>query len=134
MVKEKKSHTNLSKIEGFDGRLISSYLSEDQNESLDNAKHQRIGRLNVTVYNSGVVALLNRVGFNNSTTIDFINQLFYKSSLEKDIEADPQVTDIEIAKEIANSFSLGIEFDQAQKGEINFTPSEIIYLNLLRQI
>ena len=70
----KKSHNNLSKIRGFDERYISSYLSEDQNESLDNAKYQRIGRVGITVYNSGVVALLNRIGFNNSITLDFINQ------------------------------------------------------------
>ena len=59
----KDSHTSLSRIEGFDKKFISSYLSEDQNESLDNAKYQRIGRVGVTVYNSGVVGLLNRVGF-----------------------------------------------------------------------
>ena len=79
----KKSHTSLSNIEGFDGRFISSYLSEDQNEALDNAKHQRIGRAGVTVYNSGVVALLNRAGFNNSITLDFINQPIIREFLIK---------------------------------------------------
>ena len=120
----KKSHTSLSNIEGFDGRFISSYLSEDQNEALDNAKHQRIGRAGVTVYNSGVVALLNRAGFNNSITLDFINQPIIREFLIKRYKEDGNVTDIQIAKEIANSLNLGMEFDAHRKGEITFTPTE----------
>lgn len=119
----KKSHTLLNKIEGFDGKFISSYLSEDQNESLDNAKYQRIGRVNVTVYNSGVVALLNRAGFNNSITLDYINQPIMREFFAKRYKSEPSVTDIQIAKEIANSYNLGIEFDNMREGEIEFTPT-----------
>lgn len=120
----KKRHTSLSNIEGFDGKYISTYLSEDQNESLDNAKHQRIGRVGVTVFNSGVVALLNRAGFNNSITLDFINQPILRQFFEKRAKAEPQISDQQIAKEIANTYALGIEFDQIQKGEVIFTPTE----------
>ena len=121
----KKSHTNLGKTTGFNGKLISSYLSEDQNESLDNAKHQRIRRAGVTVYNSGVVALLNRMGFSNEdVTLDFINQPILRDFFEKRYKAEPQVTDLEIAKDIANSLNLGIEFDKMREGEVAFTPTK----------
>ena len=121
----KNSHNELNKIEGFDGKFISSYLSEDQNESLDNAKYQRIGRVGVTVYNSGVVALLNRAGFNNSITLDFINQPILRAFFMKRYKEGPEVTDLEIAKNLANTFNLGIEFDTARElgGERIFTPS-----------
>lgn len=132
----KKSHTSLSNIFGFDGNYISNYLSEDQNESLDNAKNQRIGRVGITVYNSGVVALLNRIGFNNSITLDFINQPILRQFFEKRYKAEANVTDQQIAKEIANSYSLGIEFDEMQKGDVKFTPtanylSESLQANLM---
>lgn len=119
----KKSHKSLSLIEGFDGKFISSYLSEDQNEALDNAKHQRIGRAGVTVYNSGVVALLNRAGFNNSITLDFINQPIMREFFAKRYKAEMNVSDIQIAKEIADSLALGVEFDNMRKGEVGFTPT-----------
>jgi len=120
----KKAHTNLSKIVGFDGKYISVYLSEDQNESLDNAKHQRIGRVGVTVYNSGVVGLLNRIGFNNSVTLDFINQPILREFFARRDKADPGVADIQIAKEIAGEMNSLAAFEDMQyRGEILFTPS-----------
>jgi len=122
----KSGHSALNRILGFDGKFISSYLSEDQNESLDNAKYQRIGRVGVTMYNSGVVALLNRSGFNNSITLDFINQPILRDFFEKRYKQGLEITDLQIAKEIAGSLNLGVEFDNAREigGDKIFTPSE----------
>ena len=120
-----KSHTNLSRILGFDGSFISSYLSEDQNESLDNAKYQRIGRVGVTVYNSGVVALLNRIGFNNSVTLDFINQPIMREFFMRRNLAGPEISDIQIAKDITQEIGTALEFEGMHyKNDILFTPSE----------
>mgnify|MGYP003669136895 FL=1 len=118
-----KSHTDLSKIFGFDGGYISSYLSEDQNESLDNAKYQRIGRVNVTVYNSGVVGLLNRIGFNNNITLDFINQPILREFFEARAK-DELKTDYSIAKEIIKKYGTLAEFEDIQQtNNIIHTPT-----------
>ena len=122
----KKSHNNLSKIEGFDGRYISSYLSENQNESLDNAKYQRIGRLNITVYNSGVLALLNRIGFSNKgVAINFLNQPILREFFKRRYNSEPGINDIQIAREIANELSFGLLFDEANKSNKSrpYTPT-----------
>ncbi len=120
----KDSHTSLSRIEGFDKKFISSYLSEDQNESLDNAKYQRIGRVGVTVYNSGVVGLLNRVGFNNSVTLDFLNQPIMREFFKRRYKADPSVMDITIAKDMAKELDTSSQFTEMQYKDVRlFTPS-----------
>ena len=121
----KKTHTDLSRVLGFDGYYISTYLSEDQNESLDNAKYQRIGRVGVTVYNSGVVALLNRIGFNNSITLDFINQPILREFFRLRALAGPEMADIQIAKDIVGKIGTTIEFtDIHYNNNVAYTPSK----------
>tara|TARA_R110002050_G_scaffold116946_2_gene233643 strand:- start:19253 stop:36049 length:16797 start_codon:yes stop_codon:yes gene_type:complete len=120
----KKYHTTLSNILGFDGQYISTYLSEDQNESLDNAKYQRIGRVGVSVYNSGVVALLNRAGFNNSATLDFINQPVLRDFFRIRDISGPEIQDITIAKDLVSRMGTALEFDSMHyRNEVMFTPT-----------
>ena len=68
------SGVSLSKQRGFDGVLISKYISECQNAALDNAKDPLTGSLNITDFTGNVVSYFNRLGYNNEITTDFINQ------------------------------------------------------------
>jgi len=117
-----KSHTDLSRILGFNGQFISSYISENQNEALDNAKYQRIGRAGVSVYNNGIVALLNRIGFSNEgVALDFINQpilreFFATRNLEE------EKTDYAIAKDLAKKYEMLDTFELLREQTIH-TPS-----------
>ena len=117
-----KSHTDLSRVLGFNGQFISSYISENQNEALDNAKYQRIGRAGVTVYNNGVVSLLNRIGFSNEgVALDFINQPILREFFaERNLQEEK--TDYAIAKDIAKKYEMLDTFELLREQTIH-TPS-----------
>ena len=64
----------LDKIRGFSDKLISSILSELQNMSVDNAKAQLLGRLNINRHTANVTYLLARLGFDEKIISPFMKQ------------------------------------------------------------
>jgi len=124
--KKGQEHTSLSNIYDFDGNYISDHIKDDQNESIDNAKNQRIGPAGVTVYNHGVKMLLNRVGVPGRASLDFINQPMIKEYQKSKATNTDNVSDIKLAERVAEEWGVKQEFLEAKKlfGEDRFfTPS-----------
>ena len=94
---------DLSKINAYDGNLISTYLQEDQNAALDNATNPVTGPLNVTIFTSGVKELIIRAGYSNDLSIDFINQPIIRALSKAFSLAElPKNLDV-IAEEVAKA-------------------------------
>tara|TARA_R100000152_G_scaffold18491_1_gene10341 strand:+ start:3868 stop:19329 length:15462 start_codon:yes stop_codon:yes gene_type:complete len=123
------SHVDLTKIKGFDGEYILNYIAAHQSESLDNAKNLRIGRAGVTLFNHGVIAILNRAGFNVETALDFINQPIIRK-LEQNVKNAPAFTNhAQIARTTAEQLGqLDYYNNINRKNLIEFTPTAS-YLN-----
>tara|TARA_R110002020_G_scaffold229316_4_gene440059 strand:+ start:4767 stop:22040 length:17274 start_codon:yes stop_codon:yes gene_type:complete len=124
--KKGQEHTSLSNIYDFDGNYISDHIKDDQNESIDNAKNQRIGPAGVTVYNHGVKMLLNRVGVSGRASLDFINQPMIKEYQKERATNTNNISDIKLAEKVAEEWGVKQEFLEAKKlfGEDRFfTPS-----------
>ena len=126
ILKKGQEHTSLSNIYDFEGEYISDHIKDDQNESIDNAKNQRIGPAGVTVYNHGVKMLLNRVGVPGRASLDFINQPMIKQYQKNKATNTDNVSDMKLAERVAEEWGVKQEFLEAKKlfGEDRFfTPS-----------
>tara|TARA_R110002020_G_scaffold233207_2_gene444961 strand:- start:2733 stop:19928 length:17196 start_codon:yes stop_codon:yes gene_type:complete len=118
-----KDLTDLSRIYDYHGGFISTNISEDQNESLDNGTKQQIGRVGINVYNHGVKALLTRAGVPGGVAIDFINQTIIREYLLERERQPETVSELSIAEGIASKYKVSQEFAAARKGEKTFTPT-----------
>jgi len=118
-----ESLTDLSRIFDYYGGFISTNISEDQNESLDNGTKQQIGRVGINVYNHGVKALLTRAGIPGGIAIDFINQQIIREYLELRQTQPETVSELELAERLAAKYKVAQEFQEARKGARFFTPT-----------
>lgn len=99
---------NLSGQIGFNGVLRSIYINENQNAALDNAKEPITGSLNINTLTSNLISYLNRLGYNNSITTDFVNQPIIRAlAKEKAISGDIFVGPV--AERISDIYNLPTE-------------------------
>ena len=119
--------STLSNTFDIDGNLISDAIKDDQNESLDNAKNQRLGPAGVSVYNHGVKMLLNRSGVPARASLDFINQPLLREYQKERATSSNNISDIKLAEQVVERWGVKEEFLNAKKmfGEDRyFTPTK----------